>query len=442
MGLIDEKQDIFTQIGAYTSITKEANLSDSTNSLSSINNTNEIVPFLLDMLTVLVGSEALKSTVGEIMTTYIDSVEEDLKTSLKTQFSTFNSDQPLPSGFTGNGYTFKMSDIDIYSKTKTDPNTQVGSLLYNQNANDFDNKLYTSLVTPNTPVTFGVIDITYDDSIDTVNIKPNNPTQTIGEFTESYIDDLTIIKKNELTSNIINLLFGTITAATLKTLTTAMNEEKVNATLQKIINEEEDITLTDDELKKIQENAENKVKGLEYYDVGCGQLPNNVTVDTLTLLISGTTGSTDPLTVGNAYLNTLASGFNDAQPTGTTAVTDKATKNAATIKDNFFKQLINIIVNSLVTSVTVPPQIRALTGMYSGFKNNDVPELGDPVDDIKKNKNLVTCLSNNARGTLNKFIFDLVKKELIKIVIPVSKKILKEKINQYLGIIKSLAKFI
>ena len=92
MGIIDGKQDIFTQIGAYTSITEDVNIPDVTNSLASINNTNEIVPFILDMLTTLVGSESLQDTVGEVMTGYINNVEPDLKESLKTQFTTFNSD--------------------------------------------------------------------------------------------------------------------------------------------------------------------------------------------------------------------------------------------------------------------------------------------------------------------------------------------------------------
>ena len=80
--------------------------------------------------------------------------------------------------------------------------------------------------------------------------------------------------------------------------------------------------------------------------------------------------------------------------------------------------------------------------MFSGFKNNDIPQLGNPIDDIKNNINTIKCLANNARSTLIEFIFNLVKKELIKLIIPVSKIILKEKINQYLGIIQSLLRFI
>ena len=85
MCLIDDKKDIFSQIGAFVSIKEDIGIADGNESLASINNTKDIPPFLLDMLTVLVGSEVLKSTVGEVMTSYIRSVEPVLKTSLKKQ---------------------------------------------------------------------------------------------------------------------------------------------------------------------------------------------------------------------------------------------------------------------------------------------------------------------------------------------------------------------
>jgi hypothetical protein len=442
MGLIDEKQDIFTQIGALTSIAGEVDLPDPTNSLSSINNTNEIVPFLLDMLTVLVGSESLKTTVGEVMTEYIDSVEPTLKSSLKEQFTTFNSDLPLPSGFTGNGYTFNMGQIDLSEKLKNDPNSQVGSLLYNNNVNDFDNKLYEAILLPGVAITFNVISLTYDDIGDTVTVKPINPSQTIGDFTNDYIDGLNIIDKKGFISKFIDLLFGTITSNENKTLDKVIEEEKTALTIQKIIDEEEDITISDDELKQIEQLSEDKLSGIEYYDVGCGLIPNNITLDNLQGLISGTTGSSDPLTVGDAYVDTLLEGFTDGNPSGSTAVSDTANENAQAIKDGFFKRLINAIVNILVESVTSPPQIRALLGLFTGFKNNDIPQLGNPIDDIQNNRNLIDCLSKSARNTINEFLFNLVKKELIKLIVPISKIILKEKINQYLGIIQSLVRLI
>ena len=372
------------------------------------------------------------------MTTYINEVEPELKTSLKQQFTTFNTDQPLPTGFTGNGYTLNMKQVDLTEKLKNDPNSQVGSLLYNNDANDFDNKLYEAIVLPGVAITFGVITMTYDDILDTVNIKAAFPSQTIGEFTNQYIDSLNIIDVKGFVSKFIDLIFGTITTNENKTLETVIEEEKVALTIQKVIDGEEDITISEDELKKIQETSQNKLDGLDYYDVGCTQLPNDLTLDNLTILISGTTGSTDPLSVGNAYLNSLTQGFEDGNADDSTVVSDVAGENPETIKDGFFKRIINSIINILVEATTTTPQIRALIGMFTGFKNGDVPQLGNPLEDIQNNINQIRCLANNARQTINEFLFNLVKKELMKLIIPISKLILKEKINQYLAIIQSL----
>ena len=59
MGFIDDKRDVFNQIGALTSVKDNINLPNPNDSISSINNSKEIVPFLLDLLVVLVGSEVL-----------------------------------------------------------------------------------------------------------------------------------------------------------------------------------------------------------------------------------------------------------------------------------------------------------------------------------------------------------------------------------------------
>lgn len=433
MGLIDDKKEIFNEIGAFNSIKDDLGLPDDNNSLSSINNTKEIVPFLLDMLTVLIGSEVLKYTTGEVMTEFIRNVEDDLKTGLKKQYTTFNSDQSLPAGFTS-GYSFEMKDIDSYGKLKTDPNSQLGSLLYNDNVNDFDNVLHDAIVNAGTPVNFAnTVNLEYDDVLNKVNVTPHASVagDTIGEFTTQYIDNLEIINEKQFVSNISNVIFGTVTSSQDKTEQQAVLEEELNVTIQKIIDEDESIEITDDELRNIQKIAKDRVSGVTFADLGCGYLPNIVTLDSLTNLVSGTTGSTDPLTVGNAYLDTLAGGFDDTNP-------ESAEENNETIKDGFFKRLINAIVQALVSSLILPPQIRVLTGMFTGFKNGNVPEIGNPIEDLQNQRVLASCLAKQAKELIIEFLFDLVKKELIKLVIPVSKKILKEKINQYLNVIRSL----
>ena len=65
MGLIDNKKNVFTTIGAYTSLQQSGTLPNPTNVFPSINNKKDIVPYLLDVLKVVVGSNALQELTGQ-----------------------------------------------------------------------------------------------------------------------------------------------------------------------------------------------------------------------------------------------------------------------------------------------------------------------------------------------------------------------------------------
>ena len=431
MGNIDNKRNVFNQIGALTSVKDNQNVPNPRDSISSINNSKEIVPFLLDLLVVMVGSEQLKSVVGELMTGFIRNVEPKLKAELKKQTIEFNSDQTLPASFSSTGYSVPAKDIDTSEKLKTDPASQTGSLLYNDNPIDFDNKSYVAQVNEGTDVTFNNTKINFDATTNSYKYKPTNPSQTIGDFTADYIDGITIINEKEFTSDIINKIFGTINTNQDKTQNQLIAEAKLDKSIQKLIDEEESIGISDDELRQIELEAQQRLEGITDVDVGCGVLVNTVTIDSLENMVGITTGSTDPLTVGNAYVDLAAGGF----PADEQA---QAKEDSETIKDGFLKTLINAIVNVLVSAVVAPPQIRALMGITSAFKNNDIPDIGDPIEDLEKRRKLADCLAKTTKALINEFIFNLIKQEMMNLIIPVSKLILKEKINQYLQILRSL----
>lgn len=433
MGIIDDKKTIFTEIGAYNSAKDNIEIPENTNSLSSINNSKEPVPFFLDLLTTLNGSQALQNTTGELMTSFVKDVEPTLKDDLKKQTTNFNSDSTVTSGFV-NGYRINATDIDSFGKLKTDPASQMGGVLYADNDNNFDKKSYEAIINPGTDVEYNGLDIKYNESDDTFTYKPTNSSVTIGDFFNIFISGLIIINYNEFTSRVLNLIFGTISSNQNKTEQQLIAEEKLTKTLEKYVSESESTIITDDELIDIEKKAKNKLDGINYVDVGCGLIRNNVTLNTLDDLITNTKNSNDPYGVGVQYGNLIDNSGDDEQSEG-------SKKNKGTIKDGFFKKLINNIVMILVESVTVTPQIRALFAIYNGMKNNDNLEVNDPVTDLNNQQNLVNCLTKTTKATINEFLFDLIKKEMLKLIIPVSKAILMEKVNQYINIIKSLIGF-
>ena len=150
----------------------------------------------------------------------------------------------------------------------------------------------------------------------------------------------------------------------------------------------------------------------------------------MTSLISEISGSTDSYGVGNAVNATI-----NESMANTPEIADE---NQETIKDGFFKRLIQAISLTLSETMTTAPQIRALLAISSAFTNNDVVQIGNPVDDLKKFSVFLKCVIQDVIRLMSKFIFDLIVALLIALITPIITQIVREKINQYLNQIKTL----
>lgn len=272
----------------------------------------------------------------------------------------------------------------------------------------------------------------YDSLTDKMILKPLNSSQSIGSFVNGYIDNLKIVDEKEFTTNVMDAIYGTTAKATKKSVNAIAEEEKIRALIQKLIEENDIASLTDEELAQIQELAQNKFKGVVPVDVGCSIIDSVLFLSDIEALIANNTGSTDPSNVGEAYNKTMENSFGRV-PTQN----NPANKNA--IRDGFFKRLIKTILSALVFALTATPQIRTLMAMLNGFKNNDNTAFpANSTDDINSQRNFIKCLSKSAGGLLNEFIFNLLKAELIKIVVPVTVVIIKEKLQAFVRILESL----
>ena len=432
MGLIDDKRNIFNTIAAYKSMESGLELPDPTDSISSINNlSKDPSRFLVDLLVTLIGSTGLVQSLGELMTEFIRDVEDDLKTELKKQAVTFNSDETLASTNFASGYEIPLSSLDVYEKLKTDPSSDIGNLLYSTDVNNLDQKLYNAIVADGGTVNYGgLLDIVYNNGADTITITPSNTSLTIGSFLENYIDGLDLINEGEFTSDIINLLYGTISSGQDKNLQNAVTEEKLQAVIEKLINETEDLSFSPDELRLIEQKAREKNEAVDLVDVGCSDRVSNITVDQVQNLVNSNTGSTNPYGVGLNYLTIL----DDSFASGDTV----AQQNASTIADSFLKRLINAILQNLIRVSALTPDTRILFAMVDGLKNNGSISISNPFDDINANRNFFDCVVKNAKSLISEYLFNLVKRELLKLVVIVSKIVLKEKYDAYIRIIRSL----
>lgn len=438
MGLIDDKKNVFTEIGAYNSLREQQNLPDNTNAFSSINNSNDSSGYLVDLLKLINGSEAVKKSTGQMFTDVLQKVQPDLKTQLKKQAITPSSNNSLPSDFKNNGYTVQLSDIDMYGKYKTNPNSDAGNLLYNKQPNDFDFNVQQAIANPNTDVTYNnTMIINYNDHLDAITVKPtpSSSSNNIGNFLMLFIDGLILFSIKELVTKILNSLFGTVTIEQKKTKAQLITEIKNDTLIQKIIDNNTDLTINNSELRDIENKSDELSNGVSYNDVGCGILSLNLSFSGLTSAVNTISGSTDPTLISNTLDNTITSTLNNNNNSNT------ATENQQTIRDGFFTKIIKLIILTVTQSVSTTPQIKLLQILISKLNNNGQSNInGNPENDIKNNSILINCVSNTVKSAINKFLFDTIKKAMLALIIPAARKIANERINNYTGIIQSLLK--
>lgn len=437
MALFDDKKNVFTTIGAYVSLiqNEKKNLDELRNLYPSINNKDDIVPFLLDVLKTTVGTDALKDLTGELFTNLIDKIEPKLKDVLNKQFMQFNAGIELPTQFKNFGYTVQLKNVDVFGKFKTNPNSDVGDLLYNTAQENFDKRAYDAILNETTEIDYGNMLIKYDSLTDSFNFRANpasvNATTKIGDWFGDYINNTVLIDRKEFLTNVMNAVYGSVTAQQGKTIDEAYQELQVSKLIEQLIDDDNDsFELSQDDFDALLQKAQELVDGMVYYDMGCGLMGASLPFSGLSNLITQISGSTDPHGIGNAIDATI-----DESTTNTPEVT---AENRETIKDGFFQRIIRIITQMLGQIMTTSPQIRALLAIKSAIENNGTVLLESAVNDLKNFKVIIKCIVKEAMKLIYEFIFDYVVLNLVAMLVPIVKKILKEKINQYTSILKSL----
>ena len=431
MSLADKKRSVFTTIGSYTSLMEQDDKLLQTDLFPSINNKNDIVPFLLDVLKTVAGTEAIKKTLGELFSSLVDEVEPKLKIALKKQLIQSNADELLGTSFTTNGITVPVKNIDISGKFKVNPSSAEGNLIYGATTNTFNSTAYDA-INEGIPKSFSVFNIEYNNSLDTFQVKPTlSSSAKIGDFFTQYIDDTELINKKELLSAVMDNFYGTLAKNQNKTVEQIYEELLIEEQLIQLMNGDDSFVIAPDKLDAILAKARELVVGSVTYDLGCGLMPVQLDFNNFSNLISNISGSTDPFYTGNQIGATI-----DESTSGSTT-SDLTTKNKETIKDGFFQKIINIFTIKMLQAVSTAPQIRVMFGMMSSLQNNGTA-LNNPTEDMKNFKTCINCMSKEIMALIAKFIFVITIAYLIKLLKPVIKKVIKEKINQYSEIIISL----
>jgi len=433
MSLADKKRSVFTTIGSYNSLMEQGEDVLQTDLFPSINNKDDIVPFLLDVLKTVAGTEAIKEAIGGMFGELVDEVEPKLKTALKKQFIQSNSNEVLSSSFMTNGITVPVKDIDISGKFKVNPSSSEGNLIYGSTTNSFNSTAYDAILNAGDFEGFNNLRIKYLEASDSFQITPSGATVTIGTFFETYIDDTELVNKKELVSAVMDNFYGTLAKNQNKTVEQTYEELLVETQLQQVLNDDDSFVVAPEKFDELLSKARELTAGEVNYDLGCGLMPASLDFNNFSETVTSIIGSTDPFFIGNqlgATINDSTSALEETQ--------DLTTENQETIKDGFFQRIINIFTVKMLEATVTAPQVRALLGMMSALQNNGTTLLGNASEDMENFKTCIKCMSKEIMSLIAEFIFALAISYLIKLIKPVILKVIKEKINQYAAIITSL----
>jgi hypothetical protein len=425
MSLIDRKRNVFTTIGSYTSFMEQNKPARKTDLFPSINNKNDVVPYLLDVLKTVAGTDSLKELIGGMVTKLVASGETKMKDVLKKQFTQSNSGDNLPTWFSTDGLTIPIPELDVVGKLKVSPESKSGLLMY-QKTIDTDKLFYDAIL--NGYQSFGDMNVgvEYMEASNSFKIKPTDSNVKIGEFFYNYIDNTQLFDSNEIVMNVMDGIYGTLSNTNNRTEQQILEQLVLQKKLEQIQNGNDSFVILPKDYLALERKAKEMSNGIVYYDMGCGLLPSKLSFNSLNELNNIISGSTDSFLIGNAIAATIAA--------STTGNTETVEENKETIKDGFFQRFINILVNQFSFAMTSQPQIKMLLAIMSSFQSN----INVPATNSAEYKTFIKCMINELLRMVAEFIFFVAMGYLIELLTPVIKKLLSEKINQFRDLMISL----
>ena len=461
MSLKDKKQKVFGEIAAAKTLTNDlaalqnqlsGQISGLISSLPSINNGNDIILFLTDLLKSLVGQQEFINVIVETLTKYLDKFEQGLKKTLKTVLKEIISCSLSPSipsylKSTGSGVIVRVDKIDFFDMQKTDPNTPIGGLIYDDittpltNSSDFNTFLYGVIqdgISTNPPITHTlkvILSFTfYQNASGTIpnnslviKTSPAYDNKSIVNLNDNYIDSIKLIDAKKFVNQLIDIIFGCISVQQNKTRKQLQTEAEINDIIDRLGNANANTEISDDffnftnaEVARQEEIADNrrngiiKVKTSTEFD---GTMPVEFLTD-----FTNSYNQTSTLVQQRSLIKNTLNSMSDNLASQTPNSEDKQT-----IKISFAIDMIRNLIKSLA-NILISPKIIIIFLINFKILYGPTAEYTDAKDFIKKNKKLFNVLFKMLEKEIVKLLMSYAMKEATKLAGSVAVEKQKEKI--------------
>jgi hypothetical protein len=458
MALVDQKKKVFGYIASARVLTEQMPIMKLINSLPSLNNGKDPIVFLTDLIKSLIGYEALRDSVVDILTYSFDEIEVKVKTALKRELISLVSCGVNPSipnflKSTGAGINIEVKKLDFLEMFKVDANSKVGVLLYDDitspltQSSDFNTFLYGVIQNDGVKQSWkNILDITFN-SLGNVN-RPNNSltikvnsnydNKTLNDLNNDFIDSLKLFNAEKVVNNIIDVIFGSISVSISKTKRQLDQEGKINNIVDKLINDDG----CDDEVDDSYFTFDNQQIAIIEQDSArrqTGLVKVKTSVDTASSI------DKDTLITFNEEMNNSTS-FVDKKQTLTANIdkmSDESAKNVPdgadkiSVKLDFIQKLISSLTKAIV-SIVLSPKVIIIFLINFKIVYTLSGEYKDPVEFIKKNKRLIKEMVKTVTDIVTEKLLGIAMKEITKLANSVVAKKAVEKSKNKLAQLLSL----
>lgn len=435
MSIRSNKRDVLTTIGAYTSLARERGLPIGNDTFSSLNENKNPTRFLLDILKVTMGSNGIRTLIGEFFVNIVDLFEPPIKDALLFQIVSLNHNDDLPQEFVNDGINIPIKDIDPFNVFKVNPVSSVGELLYGENLDNFNHAVFDAINADGTDIEYGNIVLNFDSVTEEINVKPKNGNQKINNFFNDYIENATLIERDVFSANVLDLIFGSITFNKNKSIEEIYEEKKIERKIDNLINHvfedksAEEILNIENNLVEIYDQTVDLKNGVRNVFMGCEIVKIPETFEVIEDGINLFASETNPNRISNKFDEMI---LNSSEASGIPL------KNKNTLLDNAYDNIIDLIKHEIIKLTILSPEILLMFHLSNTFKNEMIYEKASINNFLSDNINLINCLIKRVLNEFNKFIFNLVLEALKQIIKPIISIIIREKITQYIRLLKSL----
>lgn len=462
MGFVDDKNQVFRELSIINSINKDIPVVDKirskVNSFKSLDTPDgNLTDYLMDLLKSLVGTDQIRDEITDLITKNLPNIDRKITTKLidllKELFICgFNFDIP-----TDTSLTIKVSLLDLTDLLKIDPSSDAGSLMYQDEDVDFNHFLY-NVIQNNTGTWKGILDVTFSDLTQEFTFTFNSSylPKNILDFVGDYMGTIQILPDEDFITKIIDVLFGTVSFEVGFSEDSLIKQERVNKVIDKIMErcgeeEEEDFenesastpstdtfTFTSDEELEIERRATQRANGTLF-------IPGTFLTKVNGLTPQGfeSTISFDTLKDTIDTINTSdRADKNQTITDGLETLTNEASQNGDdqdinVIKMEIYGDMVKLLPQVITNSV-ISPKVIVIMLLLNKIVDSGVRDYADSFDFTKTYDKFFSSVVEESKGIVIEYLYQTIKKEILKKVGEASVSIIKESIKNYRNQLLSL----